>query len=99
MKKKYFAAACPQRRRVCDSLFQPSHHIHARPKKSSYRNRGGPREAIEAKKGLVEGQTDGAFAAPTFLSLHGLHLRVLEFRNPRNQSPKKCFTGNLAFKN
>ena len=74
MKKKYFAAACPQRSRVCDSLFQLSHHMHARPKNSSYGNRGGPREAIEAKKGVVESHTDGASAAPTFLSLHRLHL-------------------------
>ena len=74
MKKKYFAAACPQRSRVCDSLSQLSHHMHARPKNSSYSNRGGPREAIEAKKGVVESHTDGASAAPTFLSLHRLHL-------------------------
>ena len=61
MKKKYFVAACP-------------HHMHARPNNSSYGNRGGPREAIEAKKGILEIQTDMAFAAPTFLSLHRLHL-------------------------
>ena len=48
--------------------------MHARPKNSSYGNRGGPREAIEAKKGVVESHTDGASAAPTFLSLHRLHL-------------------------
>ena len=48
--------------------------MHAKPNNSSYRNRGGPRDAIEAKRGVVESQTDGAFAAPTFLSLHRLHL-------------------------
>ena len=48
--------------------------MHARPKNSLYGNRGGPREAIEAKKGVVESQRDRAFAAPTFLSLHRLHL-------------------------
>ena len=69
------AAACPPGSRGCDSLFQLSPHMHARPKNSSYGNRGGPREAIEAKRGVVESQTDGAFAAPTFLSLHRLHLR------------------------
>ena len=42
--------------------------MHARPKNSSYGNRGGPREAIEAEREVVESQTDGAFAAPTFIS-------------------------------
>ena len=37
-----------------------------------------PKTAIEAKKGVVESQTDGAFAAPTFLSLHWLHLMCPE---------------------
>ena len=71
------AAACPPGFRGCDLLFQLSPHMHDRPKNSSYRNRGGPREAIEAKRGVVESQTDGAFDAPTFLSLHThrLHLR------------------------
>jgi len=78
VRKKYFAAACPQRSRVCDSLFKLSPHMHARPKNSSYGNRGGPREAIEAKKGFVESHTDGASAAPTFLSLHRLHLSISE---------------------
>ena len=61
--------------------------MHARPKNSSYGNRGGPREAIEAKKGVVESHTDGASAAPTFLSLHRLHLRwweVQEEGRPQN---------------
>ena len=52
--------------------------MHARPKNSSYGSRGGPREAIGAKKKVVESQTDGAMAAPTFLSLHRLHLRYGE---------------------
>ena len=74
MKKNYFAAACPQRSRGCDSLFQLSPHMHDTPKNSSYGNIGGSREDIEAKREFVESQTDGVFAAPTFLSLHRLHL-------------------------
>ena len=46
------AAACPPGSRGCDSLLQLSPHMHARPENSSYGNRGGPREAIEAKRGL-----------------------------------------------
>ena len=43
--------------------------MHARPKNSSYGNRGGPSEGFEAETEVVESETDGAFAAPTFLSL------------------------------
>ena len=43
--------------------------MHARPKNSSYGNKGGPREAIEAEREVAKSQKDGAFAAPTFLSL------------------------------
>ena len=35
-----------------------------------YRNRGVPRKALEAERKVVESQTDGVFAASTFLSLH-----------------------------
>ena len=62
-------AACPPGSRGCDPLFQLSPHKHTRPKNSSHRNRGGPREAIETEREVAKSQTDGAFAAPTYLSL------------------------------
>ena len=72
--------------------------MHARPKNSSYGNRGGPREAIEAKKGVVESHTDGASAAPTFLSLHRLHLTYTAFstHEGRLTAPAEGFLSNIG---
>ena len=35
---------------------------------------GGPREAIEAEREVVENHTEGEFAPSTFLSVYQLHL-------------------------
>ena len=65
----HLAAGCPPGSRGCDSLFQLSPLMHARPKNSSYGNRGGPREAIDGGREAVESHTDGAFGPPEFLAL------------------------------